>query len=40
MKRAYLSLGSNLGDRRANIRQALGRLEVQGVRTIRVSSLY
>ena len=40
MKRAYLSLGSNLGDRRANIWQALGRLEVQGVRTIRVSSLY
>ena len=40
MKRAYLSLGSNLGDRRANIRQALGRLEAQGVRAVRVSSLY
>ena len=40
MKRAYLSLGSNLGDRRANIRRALAKLETQGVKTARVSSLY
>src|SRR5690348_11359492 len=40
MKRVYLSLGSNVGDRRVNIRQALAKLEAQGVRTVRVSSLY
>lgn len=40
MKRAYLSLGSNLGDRRANIHRALVQLEAQGVRRVRVSSLY
>ena len=40
MKRAYLGLGSNLGDRAARIREALARLEAQGVRTARVSSLY
>jgi 2-amino-4-hydroxy-6-hydroxymethyldihydropteridine diphosphokinase len=40
MKRAYLALGSNLGDRAAHIREALARLETQGVKTIRVSSLY
>jgi 2-amino-4-hydroxy-6-hydroxymethyldihydropteridine diphosphokinase len=40
MKRAYLSLGSNLGDRRANIQRALAGLGTQGVKTIRVSSFY
>lgn len=40
MKRVYLSLGSNLGDRCANIQHVLARLAAQGVKTIRVSSLY
>jgi 2-amino-4-hydroxy-6-hydroxymethyldihydropteridine diphosphokinase len=40
MKRAYLSLGSNLGDRRANIERALTRLGFSGVRVLRVSSFY
>lgn len=39
MAAAYLSLGSNLGDREANIRKALGLL-AENVRVIRVSSLY
>lgn len=39
--RAYLSLGSNLGDRQALVEQALERLESSGhVRVIRRSSLY
>ncbi len=36
---AYLSLGSNLGDRAANLRAAIAQLEVAG-RLITVSSLY
>lgn len=36
---AYLGLGSNLGDREANIRQAL-RLLAQEVRLVAVSSIY
>jgi len=40
MKRAYLSLGSNLGDRRANIERALARLESAGVHVFRVSAFY
>jgi 2-amino-4-hydroxy-6-hydroxymethyldihydropteridine diphosphokinase len=36
----YLSLGSNLGDRAAQINQALAQLVRHGVRTIRRSSLY
>jgi 2-amino-4-hydroxy-6-hydroxymethyldihydropteridine diphosphokinase len=40
MKRVYLSLGSNLGDRRRNIAMALEHLARQGVRAIRVSSYY
>ena len=40
MKRVYLSLGSNLGDRRANIERALQRLAESGVEVRRVSSLY
>ncbi len=37
---AYLSLGSNLGDRAANIERALALLATSGVRTIRRSLLY
>jgi 2-amino-4-hydroxy-6-hydroxymethyldihydropteridine diphosphokinase len=36
----YLSLGSNLGDREANLREALERLETAGVRVLRRSSVY
>ncbi len=36
----YLSLGSNLGDRPANLRAALAALEQAGVRVLRVSGLY
>lgn len=37
---AYLSLGSNLGNRRANIEAALARLEAAGVRVVARSSFY
>ncbi len=40
MKTAYLGLGSNLGDREANLREALERLETAGVRVLRRSSVY
>lgn len=40
MKRVYLALGSNLGDRRANIENALERLDASGVKVRHVSSLY
>jgi 2-amino-4-hydroxy-6-hydroxymethyldihydropteridine diphosphokinase len=40
MKRVYLSLGSNLGDRVANLRRALGGLAQAGIEIRRVSSLY
>ena len=40
MKRAYLSLGSNVGDQQALIEQALARLGAEGVQVRRVSSLY
>jgi 2-amino-4-hydroxy-6-hydroxymethyldihydropteridine diphosphokinase len=40
MRCVYLSLGSNLGDRVAHLRQALGRLGEAGVRIRRVSSFY
>ena len=41
MKTAYLSLGSNLGDREDNLREALRRLrESDKLRIARVSSLY
>jgi 2-amino-4-hydroxy-6-hydroxymethyldihydropteridine diphosphokinase len=36
---AYLSLGSNLGDRAANLRQALECLETAGVQIVRRSSI-
>ena len=39
-KRVFLSLGSNLGDRVANIRKALEQLPEAGVRIKRVSSFY
>jgi 2-amino-4-hydroxy-6-hydroxymethyldihydropteridine diphosphokinase len=40
LKRAFLSLGSNLGDRKANIEQALSRLCSARISILRVSSLY
>ena len=36
----YLSLGSNLGNREANLRAALGALPGVGVKVVRVSSFY
>lgn len=39
-KIAYLGLGSNLGDRQANLRAALDRLEAPGLRVLRVSPVY
>jgi 2-amino-4-hydroxy-6-hydroxymethyldihydropteridine diphosphokinase len=38
--KAYLSLGSNLGDRKANIEQAIAALEDGNLRTGKVSSFY
>lgn len=40
MKRVYLSLGSNIGDRERNLRDALDRLAAAGVRVLRVSPIY
>jgi 2-amino-4-hydroxy-6-hydroxymethyldihydropteridine diphosphokinase len=40
MKTIYLSLGSNLGDRAANIARAIEALKAAGVRVVRKSSLY
>lgn len=40
MKTAYLALGSNIGDREANLREALRRLEAEDLRVTRKSSLY
>lgn len=40
MKRAYLSLGSNLGDRELHLRQALEALQPAGIHLLRASSLY
>ena len=31
MKTAWLSLGSNVGDREANLREAMRRLEAEGI---------
>ena len=39
LKPAYLSLGSNVGDREANLREAIARLEESG-RVVDVSSFY
>lgn len=40
MKTVYLGLGSNIGDREANLRQALERLAAEGIHAVRRSSLY
>jgi 2-amino-4-hydroxy-6-hydroxymethyldihydropteridine diphosphokinase len=40
MTTAYLSLGSNIGDRAANIARAIGALPAHGVRVIKQSRLY
>lgn len=40
METAYLSLGSNLGDRLANLNEALGRLEAEEVTVAARSSIY
>lgn len=40
MKRVYLSLGSNLGDRVARIRMALEMLREKAIKVYRVSSFY
>ncbi len=40
MKTVYLGLGSNVGDRESNLREALERLEAERIRVLRRSSLY
>jgi 2-amino-4-hydroxy-6-hydroxymethyldihydropteridine diphosphokinase len=40
LKTAYLGLGSNVGSREVNLREALGRLEAEQIRLVRRSSLY
>jgi 2-amino-4-hydroxy-6-hydroxymethyldihydropteridine diphosphokinase len=40
LKTAYLGLGSNLGDRESNLREALERLEAAGIRVTHRSSIY
>ena len=40
MKLTYLSLGSNIGDRDANLRTAIERLAAPGLRLLRVSPVY
>jgi 2-amino-4-hydroxy-6-hydroxymethyldihydropteridine diphosphokinase len=40
MKKIYLGLGSNVGDREANLRAAIERLSAQDLRVIRVSPVY
>lgn len=40
MKRVYLSLGSNMGDRMDHLRRALAELEAGGVHIRRVSKVY
>jgi 2-amino-4-hydroxy-6-hydroxymethyldihydropteridine diphosphokinase len=40
LKTVYLSLGSNIGDREANLRAALGRLEAPDLHVLRVSPVY
>jgi 2-amino-4-hydroxy-6-hydroxymethyldihydropteridine diphosphokinase len=40
LKQAFLSLGSNLGDREAHLLEALDRLEAAGIHTLRRSSIY
>jgi 2-amino-4-hydroxy-6-hydroxymethyldihydropteridine diphosphokinase len=40
VKTAYLGLGSNLGDRHANLAEAIRRLATEGVRVVRTSSIW
>lgn len=40
MKRTFLSLGSNMGDREGNLREALARLESPRFHVTRLSSFY
>jgi 2-amino-4-hydroxy-6-hydroxymethyldihydropteridine diphosphokinase len=40
LKRIYLSLGSNVGDREGNLRKAVERLASQDVRVLRTSRIY
>ena len=40
MKRVYLGLGSNVGDRQGNLREAIAQLDAAAVRVLRVSSTY
>jgi 2-amino-4-hydroxy-6-hydroxymethyldihydropteridine diphosphokinase len=40
MTKAYLSLGSNIGDRQENLARAVAALEEHGVRVVRESCLY
>ena len=40
MKRIYLSLGSNIGDREANLRKAVELLEALDVHVLRASRIY
>ena len=40
MTAVYLGLGSNIGNRKENIRQALDQLQTADLRLLRVSSLY
>ena len=40
MKRIYLSLGSNVGDREGNLRSAVERLAAGDVRVLRTSRIY
>ncbi len=40
MKVVYLSLGSNVGDREANLKGALERLAAAGMRVVRASPVY
>ena len=40
MKTVYLSIGSNIGDREAHLREAVARLEQAGVQVLRRSSIF
>jgi 2-amino-4-hydroxy-6-hydroxymethyldihydropteridine diphosphokinase len=40
LKTVYLSLGSNVGNRGANLRDAIGQLQAEGVTATRISPVY
>jgi 2-amino-4-hydroxy-6-hydroxymethyldihydropteridine diphosphokinase len=40
LKTAYLSLGSNIGDRKRNLREAVDRLNAAGIKVLRLSPIY